>query len=199
MLFQSSNCQDIEKYFRNTFVKLKEFGDELFLIQQVHSNRVIGLDQTGDLFELWLSDDHPYEVDYVLPSKTVYQNGELVTLLQRIPARQYKRGLCADNTQLVDVLTGESLPVDMDNLICFVNKPRFFTLDNIIDGQCPKSAALNGRMSYHSHDKSIRCDHKVIGSFDVATATVRHNKLFTAEIAKLVSNCIKPIKVYANE
>lgn len=199
MFFQVSNVQDIEKYFRNTYIKLKEFGDELFYISGVTHQTVVGKDQTGEDFELYLSDAHPYEVDYVLPSRAVYQNGERVTLLQRIPARQYKRGLCADNTQLVDVYTGEKLLIEMASLAGFVNKPRYVSFDDVFCKRIGKSAALNSRFSFHTADNSIRCDLRPVGMVEVNSRTVKFNKLFAAEITKLLSDCKENFKVSVHE
>jgi len=199
MFFQQSNVPDIEKYFRNTFIKLKEFGDELFFVNHVGSCAVLGKDQSGEDFELILSDAMPYEVDYVLPSRSVFQSGNRVSMLQRIPARQYKRGLCSDNTQLVDVYTGEKLPVDMDTLVGFVNKPRYTTFDEIIRKKVGKSVALNSRFSYHTADGSIRCDLKPIGLVETSTKTIKVNKLFEPEIKQLLDLCKETIKVVYHE
>ena len=199
MFFQQSNVSDIDKYFRNTFIKLKEFGDELFYVSGVHSSCVTGKDQTGEDFELILSDAMPYEVDYVLPSRAVFQSGNRVSMLQRIPARQYKRGLCADNTQLVDVYTGEKLAIDMDTLVGFVNKPRYTTFDDVVKKKVGKSVALNSRFSYHAADGSIRCDLKPIGAVDLASKTLKVNKLFAPEIKNLLDLCKESIKVVYHE
>jgi len=195
MFFQQSNYGDIDKYFRNTFIKLKEFGDELFYVGGVSPSCVTGKDQSGEDFELILSDSLPYEVDYVLPSRAIFQSGNRVSMLSRIPARQYKRGLCADNTQLVDVFNGEALPINMESLTGFVNKPRYTTFEEILKGKTPKSVALNSRFSFHSADLSIRCDLRPVGLIDRPNRKIKVNSLFLPEIKSLVSLCKEPIKV----
>ena len=78
MLFKSSNANDIEKYYYNTYIKFKEFGDRLFYIQGVTSEKVFGLDENDDYFELLLSDEAPYEVDYILPNKACFSYSDTV-------------------------------------------------------------------------------------------------------------------------
>lgn len=164
MLFTSSSAGDIEKYFRNTYTKFKDFGDKLFYIQKVNGEKVSGLDEDQEEFDLLLADDYPYEVDYVLPNRAVFQYKSSCFLLQRIPARQYKRGLCNDNVQIVETSSGEKRPLDFDVLKAFVTKQKYFTFTEAISkkGKC-KAYALNSRMSFVAANGTVLCDLKKIG------------------------------------
>src|SRR5687767_7922141 len=105
MLFLPSNVDDINRYYRNTYVKFKETGDRLMYISDVNSHRIVGQADTGgdgppEEFVIYLSEAHPYEIDYVLPHKSFFQAADKAVLLSRIPAKQYQRGISQHNTSL---------------------------------------------------------------------------------------------------
>lgn len=162
MIFKQENVQDISRYYKNTYIKLRETGDVLYYIRNVDHSRVIGSDQDGNEFELWLDDEFPYEVDYILPNKSVFQYGSFAMRLQRTPAKQYQRGISEGNTvvqRLSSQGTWQTQDFGFEVLKAFVTKQKYLTISEAM--QNPKglsSIALSNRFSFLPKGKAILCD-----------------------------------------
>jgi hypothetical protein len=190
VIFNSSNHEDIHRYYRNTFVKFKETGDTLYYIRSVNSEVVRGTDATGTEFELWLSDEHPYEVDYILPHKSFFQYKKRACLLVRVPAKQYQRGLSSSNTR-VNALskTGSVQAVELgfDVLTEFVNKQAFASLHKaVLNKAKDASITLSPRFAYVPDMKAIYADTSLVAEVrpDEKLIVVRH-PIFRPEISEL--------------
>jgi len=183
MDFISSNWRDIDKYYSSTFVKFSEFGDKLFFITQVSPEMVQGIDEDDTAFQLHLSDKYPYTVNYLLPHKATFQWNDSVYLLQRIPARQYRRGLCADNTMITNVVTGSKLELDFSALKAFVAKPRYSSFTDAFTGKSKrKSVALTSRMTYQ-RTGFILIDSNKVAQYDYSLKKIiMIRPIFTPEI-----------------
>lgn len=152
MQFCPKNREDISRYFRHTFVKLQEFGEQLFFIESVEQLKITGTHESGEKFCIYLNDETPYEMDYILPHKSFFQHNADAVLLCRMPAKQYMRGLSPSNTtmQYLD-LGGKLRAIDLDftSLKAFVNKAKWLTLSEAIEVQGKNTVALSSRMMYH--------------------------------------------------
>lgn len=193
MMFVPQFADDINKYYRNTFVKFKETGDTLYYIRDVSHRMIRGTDQDGTEFELYLSDEHPYEVDYVLPNKSFFQLSKSACLLQRIPAKQYRRGLCPENTRVTRIgKTGNLVSMDLsfDVLKAFVAKQSFPSLATVLlQKSKPISVALSPRFAYVPEVGLIVADTTPIAAIDKKEKTILmlHN-IFKPEVQELVKN-----------
>ena len=151
MEFTTDNWVDIERYYNKTYVKLEQYGDKLFYISSVSPDKVCGTTEDGDVFEIQLHEE-PYHVNYLLPHKSVFQLGERSAMLYRIPAKQYKRGLCAENTRIsyIDVpgkLNGMTL--NFTYLKQYVTKQAYPSLETAMKNTNGfQSVALSPFMSY---------------------------------------------------
>ena len=193
MLFSSANYEDIHRYYRCTYVKFKEMGDRLFYIRDVSVNQVRGTDEEGTEFELYLNHDDPYEVDYVLPHKSYFQFNKRACMLQRIPAKQYRRGLCGENTRLTAVgKTGNLVNVDIgfDVLKAFVSKQAFPSIKTVLTMKNkPLSVALSPRFAFVPETGQIYADQHAIATVDKKQQRVSiHREIFRPEILKFVSD-----------
>lgn len=188
MLFTASNWHDIEKYYYNTYVKFKEFGDKLFFIRSVTQYSIKGIDEDSEQFELYLDDAHPYELDYILPHRATFQFKDSAVTLQRIPARQYRRGLNHENTRLLRLFDGESLPLQFDVLKAYVNKQKYFTFTYIMSGKVKqKSLAMSPRMAFNARTGQLQVDGKAFALVDTNTKTIICRKLFMSDVAAIMS------------
>lgn len=183
MLFVSNNYQDIKKYYEGTYLKFTEFGDRLFRVDHVDQYMVSGEDDTETAFQLFLDDNHPYEVNYLLPHKAIFQWKDNVYMLQRIPARQYKRGLCSDNTMITNVSNGQTVDVNFASLKAFVSKPTYSSFTNAFTSKMKtKAIALTNRMSY-LRTGFIMMDNVKIAQYDFDTKKIHMmRKVFADEI-----------------
>jgi len=161
MKFVPSTRNDIDKYYRHTFLKFKETGDLLFYLDTVGTSCISGTIEDGREFKLYLAEEEPYEVDYILPHKSFFQYGENAVMLQRNPAKQYNRGITGENTMLC-YRTGDEkfgkLPLDFTILKAFVNKKKFYSLQEAIKEPKLVSVALSSRMMYVKQNKQIYMD-----------------------------------------
>ncbi len=183
MLATTSNWKDVQKYYQGTFIKLRELGDEVVRVDKVEPTSMWVVLQSNEKIELVLSDEG-YNLDYQIPKKTVYQNGQFAYVLDRIPARMWKKGLSSENTTLNAVEADgvlEQVHVNkFENLFSFVNKPEYVKLFNY---EVYASAALSNRI-YVTKNGVIWCDAKAIGK--VVEKTVYCYPMFKSNLARLV-------------
>ena len=184
MLANSANWKDIQKYYQGTFVKFRELGDLApVYIDKVTSDAVWGVLHNGEKVELQLC-LAGYELDYCIPKKTVYQNGEYAYILERIPARQWKKGLSEQNTSVSIISeTGEFSPTmfRMVDIYTFVNKPQYRKLSDLSNG-C-RSVALNNRF-YAVQNGFIYSDTHCLGVWDKKNK-IHFHKPFEDEFTQL--------------
>lgn len=195
MIFVASVWDDINRYYKNTYVKFKETGERLFYIRKVDQYAVTGQDEDGTEFELCLSDEHPYEVDYILPNKSFFQAQKRAVMLQRIPAKQYQRGISAQNTQLCSINKAGGLAkhdIGFDLLKLFVNKQTYtnFT-DAVRNKERNISTVLSSRMAYVPEVGMIFVDFVPVATVDKKAQTVSMTRpIFRAEVEKIVANSL---------
>lgn len=178
MKFCPSTASDIQKYYRQTFVKFTELGDKLLYVQKVEMNEVLCVDSKDDAFVVELREDEPYEMNYTLPHRGLFLCEGGLYQLRRIPARQWRRGICSDNTLITNMLSGKNVPISFDILEAFTNKPVYQQLsawkeDNMLLSQ--RFAVLN--------TGAIFCDRLSIGNMEKGRAVVQ--SLFAPEIKKV--------------
>jgi hypothetical protein len=191
MEFKPSTREDISRYYRGTYVKFAEFGDQLFNIQQVDSMKVVGTHESGDPFVLYLDEATPYNVEYILPHKSYFQLDNSAALLERIPAKMYYRGLCESNTRMTCIQPGSAAPkqleINFKTLKQFVNKQDFFKLQQAINKQDFQSCVLTPRMMYHRGRKEIYIDHVMIAKVNVGKLTITlHRPVFMDEVKEFL-------------
>jgi hypothetical protein len=193
MQFSTANYEDIHRYYRCTYVKFKEMGDRLFYIRDVNHSIVRGTDEDGTEFELYLNHDDPYEVDYVLPHKSYFQYAKRACMLQRVPAKQYRRGLCAENTRLTAIgKTGNLVNIDIgfDVLKAFVTKQAFPSIKTVLTMKNkPLSVALSPRFAFAPEPGLIIADQLTVATVDKKQQKVTiHREIFRPEVLKFVND-----------
>lgn len=193
MLFSTANYEDIQRYYRCTYVKFKEMGERLFYIRDVSHHVVRGTDEDGTEFELYLNHDDPYEVDYVLPHKSYFQLAKRACMLQRVPAKQYRRGLCAENTRLTALgKTGNLVNVDIgfDALKAFVSKQAFPSIKTVLTMKNkPLSVALSPRFAFVTEPGLIVADQLTVATVDKKQQRVTiHREIFRPEVMNLIKD-----------
>jgi hypothetical protein len=191
MFFTPENREDIKKYFQGTYLKFKpddsgKFdSNTLFYIDHIDSYVVTGKVEDGREFKLFLSEEHPYEVDYVLPHKSFFQYDKHAMLLQRVPARQYHRGLCAENTSLsyLDVDKGAigAAELSFAALKAFVMKQKFMTLKEAITSK-KQSCVLNTRMMFVPKNNQIYVDFEPVARVNPGSTIQIIKPLFKHEL-----------------
>ena len=188
MLFIPEAAEDITRYYKNTFVKFKETGDTLFYIKHVKDSVVHGVSQDGTPFELYLSNAYPYEVDYVLPRKSYFQYGSHACLLQRVPAKQYQRGISQNNVSLNALRANggqADFGLDFSILMAFVSKQVFVNLDMAVNS-INTSVVLAPRFAFVPSTRKVYADFLCVGQLLPKRKHLKcfHN-VFRPELEKL--------------
>lgn len=197
----SSNWRDIQRYYQGTWVKFKESGELLHEISEVGPNYITGFDENGDKFRLTLSDEVPYHLDYVLPHRAMFQHGHHAYMLQRVPARQYFRGVCESNTRFIRVHDGQKVDFSLELLKAFVNKPQYRTLRSCYEqkykGSQAKSWALNARAAYYAQDgyQMILMDNKVVAKCNHEKNVITANRVVYEDVFALVKQAPFEVEV----
>jgi hypothetical protein len=194
MQFNTETWEDIQRYYRQTYLKFKETGDTLFYIRDVRPDKVTGTDENGTEFALHLNYDDPYEVDYILPNKSYFQYAKRACMLQRIPAKQYRRGICADNVRITGLSkTGGLVAIDVtfDSLKAFVSKQAFPSLSTVLmQKQKPLSVALSPRFAFVPVGGFLFCDQTCVAQVDAKAKTILIlHSIFKPEIENLIEGC----------
>ena len=182
MIFHKSTYNDIVKYYSNNIVKLKETEDRLWQIVSITPHEVSLRDCDG--FYVYLDLNEEYEVDYPLPGRVVYQNGEYASFLYRKPAKQYNRGIHNQNTGLLILSNGkwQTFDISIERLQQFVDKPCYQDVNNLTEGYAswaisPQFALCSGK---------IFCLNKEVGAYSTADKrVVLKSKLLLPEVKAL--------------
>lgn len=201
MKFCLETSKDLSKYFNGTFVKFIGIrgvfsdgtecapADELVhFIDSVGGNVIKGKRfENGETvpFQFMLYSEHSHsapEIEFILPKKSFFNTDKGAMLLQRIPARQYRRGICGDNTHIA-LLKGnggwQNVGVNFENLDGYVRKPafpQFHPSDN--------SYAVSRRIAVAN--KQVLVDQTVIGTINYEKKYVAVVPLFASEIQAIL-------------
>lgn len=187
MQFIPEAWRDIDRYYRDTWVKFQEFGERLFYIHNVSSEQVTGKDQDGDEFVLYLTNEMPYTLSYVLPHRAVFQHKGEAFILQRMPARQYKRGLSSENTIIKRVVDNKTVDFRIEYLTAYVNKQSYASLRSVLfESSKSKSVALGGRFAFDRLEQRLFLDSKPIARFYRDQNAFRILSLFKPELEELI-------------
>lgn len=197
MKFCQENWKDIQKYFQGSYMKFPSFaGDVVHMVDRVDEDKVRGKFYAGGEiqpfeFALWSMEDEEHncpDVDFVLPIKSWFAgpNGEAL-FLYRNPSRQYRRGVCEDNTNVEELSYGEfearslTLPI----LTAYVGKQAFPGFAGLA-GRHGKSTVLSQRIAV-SDSGMLYADKTKIGKVDFDKKLVFITEpLFVPEVSALL-------------
>lgn len=189
MFINSDNFDDVKKYFQHTYVKFKETGDHIWHIDSVSPSEMICSDKSKE--EVGIDLQIGYNLEYILPRKAAFQLGEYAVMLSRIPARQWKKGLCKANTAFHRLAAEGSWLADSFNISMiegFVNKPSYYNIDLALQqfraGIGLQSVAITPRISVTNTGK-IFIDQTLVGRFSLENNEAICKKIFQSELAKV--------------
>lgn len=188
MIITNENANDVNKYFGNTYVVIKEYNPDVCLLLHKHHGNLLSFidtisnEQGGLSFDEW---NNSYTLDFQLPHKQVFNYGDGVMILERIPARMWKKGISNENTRFYFLVTNGqwkhvSFGSDKVNaLLKHRNHPPQFNLDALCSGR-----ALTERMSLAATGK-LYIDTFPIGKVDFAKKTLLVMAAFKDQVAKV--------------
>lgn len=205
MKFCLETAKDLGKYFQGSFVKFKGMqgvfsdgtecapADEL-----VHSfDQISGAMIKGKRFEngetvpyqFLLYSEHSHtapEIEFILPKKSFFNTDMGAMLLQRIPARQYRRGICGDNTSIHLLRANgvwQSQPVTFELLDKYVRKPSFIGFH-----ESEVSYAVSRRVAVDAKS-NVWVDQQAVGTINYPQKRVAVLPLFAPEMQAILRAC----------
>lgn len=187
MQLVSSNWRDIQKYYDQCFIKIRDFGDKIFFVDKVTPEFVLFKDKDGQEGIIHLHDEVPYNLDMVLPHKAMFQIGDYAYLMQRIPARQYNRGITSQNCTIKKLsLSGwTNSSVSFMNLSGYTEKTAYRPADVVFKRE-QGSEVLSARFAYLAGTYSIYCDTKQVATLDPVNKRIMCRPLIEAELATIL-------------
>lgn len=200
MKFCRENASDIKKYFLGSFMKFPSLaGDQVHCIDVVHNEEVKGktISQDGEtvpfVFHLYAEEQAPApDIDFILPRKGFFNTKDGCYFLYRVPARQYRRGVCMDNT-CIEVLSSNGsfmqVGLSLELLSAYVGKQEFKKFH-----ETSSSYAISRRMAVSG--TTVFVDHEKIATVYHEEGIIRVNKtIFIPELEKIVKEMKQSYKV----
>lgn len=200
MILSVNNIKDIDRYYTGCYVKYPQVaGDKPFMVQRVRGNEISGThfedgEEKPYIFKLFeegaLDDKEAYPTAaFLLPKKSFFMHEGNAHLLYRIPARQYKRGICRENTAVLRLTgVGEFENIGQMSwavLNSYINKQDFSGFD--LTGN-KSSYAVNSRMAVCAAG-IIYVDKIRIGMLEhKAKKITLKNDLFAKDVLNAVGN-----------
>lgn len=190
MKVDNSNWEDCQKYFGNTWIKVKECGERVYHVDHVSSAYTdLSSPPRGENDEdadIRIDMKNGYTIDYVIPKKTIFQYGKQAIVLQRIPARMWKKGMDSKNTEFLalnEKSTWGKVPINLSIIDGFVNKPSYFDLVTALAEFKTDlvSAAFSPRISM-SKDGSVFIDTVFVAKYYMKDNAIKVKKIFVNDL-----------------
>lgn len=188
MFLDKESYPDFKKYYLNTYIKLKETGDNLYWVDRVDEEYTTLLSME-DSEKILLSHENGYNVDFILPRKASFLHKNVLYHLARTPARQWKKGICKENTTCAYLAhTGKWTSGELTNnvITSYCQKNIFFPLESINSSTFGNRFALpiDTRFSLDKTGK-LWLDMNFIGEINITTRTIKINKIFQYEVENI--------------
>ena len=188
MHVSSNNVEDINKYYKGTWIKCKEEGDVLFYVESADTAAIYVSSISDEKCFIKLTKEG-YFLDFLIPRKTVYQYQNNAVMLSRTPARMWKKGVCASNTsfRMLKASGWSSLDFNKHMLEGFVNKPVYGTLNSLKNDPGMDSVALSPRISM-TKTGHVYIDDVMVAKYMEEKATLTTKSLFVPHLRPYFSN-----------
>jgi len=158
--FKAAGWRDFAQRYQGTFGWFHTEKKERMLVQLVEVNESSLMFQAKDGMKYFANPDKGNVFEFIPVTKGVYQLGKDVVFVTRKPARQWKRGLCLENTYLYNLVSGEQLMVDFSSVTAVFGgsdgvmleafkkdmSPNYVALDNIFSVVANKLMLYNNRV-----------------------------------------------------
>lgn len=110
------NWMDVKKYYLGTFILVPEVTEHVLYVNHVDSEYIYVRDYEGESGGIALT-TNGYKIQDLLPRKQYYQyNSTNAAMIQRIPARMWKKGVHEENTRIMTVgLDGTMSPINVNH------------------------------------------------------------------------------------
>lgn len=190
MFVNKENAADIEKYFKNTYIRCREISEDMLLkVTNVNQSHVTCIDSNNEvsLIDLNLG----YYIDTPLPHKVTFSGPDSCALhIYRKPLRKWKKGICADNTGIRALKADgtwstEIVGISFNILFKYITKETPNSFENIhVWWNTRESYALGHRWSI-SNTGYLFLDTTKVGQLNITEKTGTVRRAFKEEFAEL--------------
>jgi hypothetical protein len=190
----TQNWQDIKKYYAGTYILVPEATHHVLLVEKVDEQYIYVSDPKGEKGGIELTKTG-YTIKDILPFKQYFQHSANVAgLIQRKPARMWKKGIHAENTLMftIDEL-GQQKPLSVSHAAVEAfqqSKGQFKSLDTM--NGSTKSLALSERLCAIGNGHLLM-DTFVIGVLSPKKKIVMPMKEFIPYVPKSTLWEVKPV------
>ena len=185
------NVPDIVKYYNKSYIKLAEYGDKLFFVQEIDHSAISLTDKEGNAYQISLHNNVPYKIDLLFPHKSLYQMDEWCYSLTRIPARQFHRGITSNNCSIKVLTTDgwETVSLNWNTLDGYVNKPDFKPLETALQQTGSQALSPIFAVVYNEFSKvfDLYCHTKLVGNVNKKTRSFNIHPLLLPEFTTLLA------------
>jgi hypothetical protein len=183
--FTSSWWKDFHQRYESTYGWYEKENKEKLLVYlaKVSEDQLTFLDKLGVAH--YANPDKGNVFTFIPVEKGCYNYGNSVVATQRVPARQWKRGVCPANTRITDLASGGHMPLNFTSLELIFLPQKNENLEkfkktghgNVAFTNC--LALANNNLYVYQHK---------IGKLEDNTFKV-DNEVFVQEVKDMVARC----------
>jgi hypothetical protein len=197
VLLNQYNFNDANKYYQNTYIQFKEEPGKLYSF--VHADPEflyayeITMNDTGNLVVgefVCIDIKDNYTMDFLLPRRTLVPMPYGVVLVSRHPAKQWKKGIHADNTRLFALKESgdwKGISFSLKPIFTLIKGPIYKTFKEVLalvrsENKLATSYALTPRLSISTNNGQIYLDLTQVGRFDFKTHILACNTIVLKDV-----------------
>lgn len=182
--FLSTNAGDFKQRYKGTYGFFHRDGKSTLVrldTVDLERRRVVFIDRRGNDFTLNMNHDDNIGFSFLAP-KCQWHNTEFGPLIcQRIPQKQYRRGICENNTTLIGA-NGERMGISFETLNAVFVEPW-----DLEKAMTKDQFAVSPQFMVDLSRKRIKCNQFVIGAIgknskNVFQVTLDDKDLFRQEV-----------------
>lgn len=121
--FKNDGWKDFQQRYSGTFGWFEDSAGKKVLVQVGACDSTTLVFNGADKMPFYAKADAGNKFTFIPTTRGAYQYLDTVLVVNRIPARQYKRGICRENTQLYDLVRRVNLLPTFENLAVIFGPP----------------------------------------------------------------------------
>jgi len=114
--YKYEGWKDFQQRYGGTFGWFEKENGEKLLVQVSHCDASTVVFKDASKMDYYAKVDSGNKFHFIPVVKSVYQHGDSVLVVKRIPAKQYKRGICKENTQIYNLTSSSHVNISFENL-----------------------------------------------------------------------------------
>jgi hypothetical protein len=172
--FTSAGWRDFNQRYSGVFGFFPaESGKEILVYMDKVTDSKCSFRDANEL-TYYAAADEGVNFKFIPITKRVFMFNGMPCLAQRVPARQYRRGICCENTHIRAIPTRATIKIDFDSVAAYVSKVdvALFPTTRIYDDM------------FSRYGNSVYLYETIVADFVTSSGkqVVMHNELFKQEL-----------------